>query len=90
MASLNPKDYKSQLVRLFFQAFIQVYLVCLNTYFISKGIIIGIAIASYLISYVWSLNVKKISTSTTFERNVYAAGASVGGVLGYLTGQIIS
>lgn len=79
----------SLLFVLFFQAFLQVYLVCLNTYCIAKGNLFGLVICSFLISYIWTKNVKRISAGTELERIIYSSGAACGGVLGFLTGKFL-
>lgn len=52
---------------LFITGFMQVFLVVLNTYFIGKEFIIGIIICGFLISYIWSHNVKKVAFGSEFE-----------------------
>ena len=69
---------------LFQTAFIQVFLVAINTIFLAKGILIGIAITSFLISWVWVANVKKANIATKTDRFIYAFGAMCGAVSGYL------
>ena len=88
MAPIEDLDYR-EWIKLFLQAFIGVYFVCMNTYFIAKGNLTGIALVSFLISYIWTHNVKKVSTSNEAERVVYSLGAAVGGTLGFLTAKFI-
>lgn len=83
---LNPR---SNLYRLFITAFFQVFLVSANTYFISRVAWLGIAACGFGISYLWTLNVKRISAGNALERTVYAVGAMVGGLLGVLTSKMI-
>ena len=75
--------------RLFITAFLQVAMVSANTYFISRLAWIGIAICGFGISYLWTVNVKKISASTTKERLAYASGAMLGGLTGVALGSMI-
>jgi len=84
---LAPKS--NNLRKLFLTAFLQVLLVSANTYFISRTAWIGIAICGFGISYLWTLNVKKISASSTLERVVYASGAMIGGLVGVLISKQI-
>ena len=77
-------------LKIFISGFIQVFLVVLNTYFISKDNIVGIIICSFGISYFWSHNVKKAAFGTEWDRIVYALGAMTGGVIGYLVGKILN
>jgi len=67
------------MTRLFITAFLQVAMVSANTYFISRLAWIGIAACGFGISYLWTVNVRKISASTTRERLAYASGAMLGG-----------
>lgn len=71
------------MIKIFFSSFIQVFLVAVNTIFLQNGYIPGIAIVSFLISWIWVGNVKKANISTRFERIVYATGAMCGGLSGY-------
>lgn len=75
-------------ISIFKTAFIQVFLVAVNTIFLSNGIILGIALFSFLISYFWVLNVKKATIATKVEQFIYSFGAMSGGVLGYYFTQI--
>jgi len=77
---LAPKN--SNLRKLFITAFLQVLLVSANAYFISRVAWLGVVVCGFGISYIWTLNVKKISASSQFERIAYASGASIGGVVG--------
>ena len=74
------------MIKIYISGFIQVFLVVLNTYFISKENLIGVVICSFGISYFWSHNVKKIAFGNEKDRIVYSFGAMTGGVLGYFLG----
>lgn len=71
-------------MKLFITGFIQVFFVAINTYLISKGIYAGVFVCGFLISLVWSWNIKKISLSTFIERIYYSLGAATGSVTGLL------
>lgn len=77
-------------MKLFATGFIQVFLVVLNTYFISKDWMPGIVVCSFGISYFWSHNVKKVAFGSERDRIIYAAGAMVGGCAGYGLGKILT
>ena len=77
------------MIRLFVTAYFQVLLVSANTYFISRIAWIGIAFCSFGISYLWTLNVRKISASKTAERVIYSTGAMFGGITGVCIGKFI-
>ena len=70
--------------KIFFTSFLQIGLVAINTYLITKLIWVGIFIVSFLISYLWAINVSKISVSTKQAKIVYALGAGFGAVSGLL------
>ena len=77
------------MIRLFSTAYFQVLLVSANTYFISRIAWMGIAVCCFGISYLWTLNVKKISAGTQAERIIYATGAMFGGLTGVVIGKFI-
>jgi hypothetical protein len=68
--------------RLFLTAFLQVSLVTANTALITRNFWLGIFTVSFLISYVWAFNVKKVSIGTETDRRIYALGAAFGGTFG--------
>ena len=74
-------------MKLFLTAFLQVFLVAANTYFIAKLFYPGVFIAGFMISFLWTGNVKKISFSGYKERLIYASGACLGGISGMFTSQ---
>jgi len=81
---------------LFLTGFLQVILVCLNTYqiaaFVKKQdfiILIGIFIIGFLISLLWSFNVKKVAFGSLLNRIWYASGAACGSVIGVIIGYIL-
>ena len=77
------------MTRLFVTAFVQVFLVSANTYFIANLYWPGIAMAGFGISYLWTANVRKVSAGTMMARVVYATGAMMGGLAGVMTSQLI-
>lgn len=76
-------------VNLFITAFMQVFLVSANTYFIAKLFWVGIAIAGFSISFLWTGNVKRISVGSMRDRFIYSFGAMVGGLTGVWVSQVI-
>lgn len=70
--------------KIFFTSFLQIGFVAVNTYLITKLIWIGIFIVSFLISYLWAINVSKISVSSKKDKIVYALGAGCGAISGLL------
>jgi len=75
-------------LKLFITAFIQVYLVAISTVCLAKSFYIGVAIASFFISFTWTFNVKKIAICNTLERITYSSGACIGSLLGLLTTKL--
>lgn len=77
-------------IKLFGTGVLQVYFVAINTVFLSKSLYLGVGIAAFMISMVWSYNVKKVVFGTLRDRIAYATGASVGSLLGLLTSEFLS
>lgn len=75
--------------KLFCTAFIQVFLVSANTYFIASTFWPGIAMAGFGISYFWTGNVKRIAVGSMAERLIYSAGAMIGGLTGVLISKLV-
>lgn len=76
-------------IQLFFTGFTQVYFVAINTYFLSKQFYLGVIVASFAISLVWSFNIKKLAFSSKTDRVIYALGATLGSVIGLFTSSLI-
>lgn len=83
------KQVKSNL-QLFGTGLLQVFFVAINTVFLSKSLYLGVGLAAFMISMVWSYNVKKVVFGTITDRVAYAAGASAGSLLGLLTSEYLS
>lgn len=67
---------------LLYTGFLQVFFVAINTYFISTKNPYGTVVAGFVISLIWSFNVKKIAFGSLNDRIVYAFGAGLGSVAG--------
>jgi hypothetical protein len=78
------------LVSLGMTAWLQVFLISVNTLFLARGIWLGVAIASWLISYTWVTNVRKVKDPSALSRIVYATGAMFGALSGILFVEFIS
>jgi hypothetical protein len=83
-------------LELFTTGLIQVILVCLNTYQIavyavtkSPLLLVGIVVVGFLISFIWTLNVKKVAFGNLSNRIFYSAGAATGSCIGVLLGSLI-
>jgi hypothetical protein len=71
-------------IKIFFTAFFQIALVAINTLLINRGYIVGIFLASFTISMLWSYNVSKIALSDFRNKLIYSFGAGFGALFGYL------
>jgi hypothetical protein len=76
-------------INLFITGFVQVFFVAINTYFLSKIFYLGVFLCAFMISFIWSWNVKKIAFGTISDRIVYASGAAFGSVVGLLVSTLI-
>jgi hypothetical protein len=62
---------------------LQVFFVAINTVFIQHSFELGIIICAFIISFIWSLNVKRVAFGDWNDRIAYATGAAVGCWLGF-------
>lgn len=83
-------------LELFGTGLLQVILVCLNTYQIatyavtqSPLLLLGIVIVGFLISFIWTFNVKKVAFGNMSNRVAYAIGAASGSAVGVLIGSLL-
>lgn len=76
-------------MKLFITGFLQVFFVVANTYFISKGFVFGIITASFIISLIWSWNVKKIAFGNRKDRIVYSFGAMSGSISAFYMADLL-
>lgn len=74
---------------LFGTGFIQVFLVVLNTYFIAKDFLLGLIICGFMISFVWSHNVKKIAFGSEKDRVIYSLAAMIGSIAAFYLGKFL-
>jgi len=70
-------------MKIFFTSFFQIGLVAINTLLIAKGYVLGIFLASFTISMLWSYNVSKIALSDFKNKMIYSSGAGFGAITGY-------
>ena len=83
--SEKSKNYLS----LFFTGIVQVALVSVNVYQIAHEKYIGVFLVGFVISLVWSFNVKKIALGGWADRLVYASGAALGSLLGLVFAKVL-
>jgi len=77
-------------MKLFSTGFLQVFFVAINTWFITQQNYIGVLIVSFLISFIWSFNVKKVAFGTMKDRVIYSIGAALGGLIGLIVGGLFA
>jgi hypothetical protein len=76
--------------KLALSGFAQVFFVSVNTYFLAKGLFVGVFFAAFLISFIWSFNVKKVAFGSFKDRLVYSIGAAFGSVAGLYLSQLLT
>ena len=76
-------------MNLFTTGFLQVFFVALNTWLITQRNFLGVLVVSFLISFIWSFNVKKVAFGSMRDRVIYSLGASIGGLTGLFIGGLI-
>lgn len=84
------KKQQKEKYRLFFTGFLQVFFVAINTYFITQKFYIGVLIVSFLISFIWSFNMRKVAFGNMKDRIIYSLGASIGGLVGLLSATFLT
>ena len=73
----------------FLYAWLQVSLVCLNTWQIANGKIAGAIFVGFLISLVWCFNIQGIAFSNLIEKIIYASGACCGTATGLFISRLL-
>ncbi|MBN2668773.1 MAG: hypothetical protein JXR60_06045 [Bacteroidales bacterium] len=81
---------KKKDIKLFVTAFLQVSLVSANIYFVGHHMLLGIAFTGFTISYLWTINVKRIAISNIVDRLTYSFGAMAGSIIGVFAAQFIN
>ena len=76
-------------MKLFVTAFIQVFLVAFNTWLIANEVYEAVFVVGFLISFVWTFNVKKVTIGTMKDRIIYSLGAAFGSLSGLVVGVFI-
>jgi hypothetical protein len=74
---------------IFLTGYAQVLLVSANTYFISRTTWLGIAVCGFGISWLWTINVRKVTIGSKGEQFTYATGAMLGGLTGVMIAKLI-
>lgn len=85
MVEFTKKNWK-----LFLTATCQVTFVAMNILFISNHRIIPMLITGFMISLIWTFNIKKVAFGGITDRIVYSTGAMLGTGLGYLISNYVN
>jgi xanthine/uracil/vitamin C permease (AzgA family) len=80
------KDY----LILFLSSFIQLFLGAYNIWQIANNLPIQVTVVGFLIAFIWTFNVKKITVSTMPERIIYSLGAGIGTTVGMIFAKKIN
>jgi hypothetical protein len=75
-------DLHNSKFKLFLTGFLQVIFVAMNTVFIAHYFLWANALTAFMISLIWTYNVKKVAFGDVADRWAYATGAMIGSVLG--------
>lgn len=86
---MEENKIKSRII-LFLTALLQVTFVAMNTVFISNQKVAPMLATGFMISLIWTLNVKKVAFGDWTDRFIYATGAMCGTGLGYLIANLIT
>jgi hypothetical protein len=70
-------------------AFVQVFFVAANTAFISRYALLGNLLTAFMISWIWTFNVKRVAFGDKADRLFYAGGAAVGSVAGTISANYL-
>jgi len=72
----------------FLYAYLQVTLICFNTWQIANSKIVGAILVGFLISLVWCFNTQRAAFSNLSDKLIYATGAGFGTASGLLITKI--
>jgi hypothetical protein len=74
---------------LLFRGWLQVFCVSVQTWFLAQNFYPGVAVGGFMISFVWTLNVRSMAIGGWSERIVYSTGAMAGALSGLWVGNLI-
>ena len=80
---------KQHLVSIFLSSLLQIFFVSVNTILISKEMVIQAGVCGFLLSLVWTFNIKRIGIASWGERISYCLGAGIGTSSGILFIKVI-
>lgn len=76
-------------MKLFLTALTQVCLVSMNVVFIANEQVTMMLLTGFCISYVWTLNIRRIAIGSRGDQFIYASGAMVGTGVGYYLSKFL-
>jgi hypothetical protein len=75
-------------MKLFITGFLQVALVTFQTWIIAHNKLILIFPVGFMISFIWSFNIKKVCFGNMRDRIIYSTGAGTGAIISILLSNI--
>ena len=75
---------------LFLTAMVQVTFVAMNVTFIAHNRIVPMLLTGFMISLIWTINVKRVALGSWWDRITYANGAMFGTGIGYFISHWIN
>lgn len=69
--------------------FLQVIFVAMNTVFIAHYALLANVLTAFMISLIWTHNVKKVAFGDEGDRWAYAAGAAIGSLAGTIVASAL-
>ena len=81
---MKEETTRRKYLKIMFYGFLQVFLVSINVYQISHSMYVEAVFVGFLISLVWTFNVRSVSLGGWPERLTYAGSAAVGTIFGMM------
>lgn len=86
---INFWQKRNNQIKLFARAILHVTLIALNTYQLANQHYVGGIIVGFLISLVWTFNVKSAAYGSLNDKLIYSSGAAIGTAIGLLISTIL-
>jgi hypothetical protein len=86
--SNHQKQPKNPKTKLFITGFSAVFFVAISTYMIAREQYVGAFISGFMISFIWTINVRKVVAASLQERVIYALGAASGSISGIFISKL--
>jgi hypothetical protein len=69
-------------IRNFYMALLFVFPISVSTWCVSHGNFVGVFLSGFVISYIWTCNVKRIGMADRLDQVIYALGGATGAAAG--------